>query len=458
MRMRIFVRGLKRLRAAALGAASAVILTATPASGMDLKEALSTAVNDNPDIGEAIESRRATFLELEQARGLYLPQVDLEANIGPEMRDNRTTRAAGTDNDWFNRRDLSLTLQQLIWDGGGTDAEYERQAARVDAASYRVMERTEFVGLDVTESYLNVLRQLELAQIAQENVRFHERMAGDIGRQVRGGVGRASDDQQARERLEAARVTSVEIARSLDESRNRFRRLVGVLPDELVVPGTVTEFMPETLDGAIVMAREGNPSIKSARADLDTARAEYDAADARFYPRLSFEMTGRAGEDLDGDGSGRDNDVRALLVLRYNIFRGGIDSANLQEQVHRQGEAAHRLSGSEREVEELARNAWDGLERARERRALLEKQVEVSSKVLSSYRAEFTAGNRSLLDILDAQNSLVGAQVDLSTARYAELFAEYRMLAVAGRLMSTVGVSQPAETTPFRPATAGSAE
>lgn len=430
-------------------AAASLCVLCSPAHGMDLPEALSIAVKDNPDIGEAIANRRATEQELEQARGLYLPSVDFEASIGPELRDSRVTRLAGTDGDWFTRRDASLSLRQLLYDGGGTDAEYDRQASRLDAASFRVMERTELIGLDVTEAYLDVLRQLELVQIAAENVRYHDRLSGNLRGRSEGGVGRLADRQQSEERLEAARVTAVEIARSLDEARNRFRRLLGVLPEELVVPSPVSASLPGSLDEALSIARESSPTLRLARSDVDTARAEYDAADSRFYPTLNVEVTGRTGEDLEGDNTGTDSDVRALLVLRYNIFRGGIDTANLREQVHRQSESQQRLAGREREVEELMRNAWDSLDRARERRALLERQVSVSKDVVTTYGEEFRVGRRALLDSLDAQNALVGAQVDYATARYAEMLAEYRVLAIAGRLLDTVGVDRPAEAASF---------
>lgn len=432
-----------------LALTASLLCTSSPLFAMDLKDAVELAVTSNPEIGEAIENRRATFQELEQARGLYLPQVDVEASIGPERRDSRITRLAGTDDDWFTRREIALTLQQLVFDGWGTDAQIAREAARVDAASFRVLERSEFIGLDVVEAYLDILRQQELQTIAADNTAFHDRTMRSIRGLVSGGVSRVADQQQAGERLEASRVTEVQIATTLDEAINRFKRLVGTGPDNLQLPGPIQADLPRTLEDGMVMARHGNPTLKLSRADVDTATEGVNEAESLFYPKATVEVQGRTGEDLNGE-EGRDADLQALFVLRYNLYRGGIDTANLKEQAHRKSQAQATLARRDREVEELLANSWSALNRVRQRRAILEKQTESSRSVLGSYQSEFRVGNRALLDILDAQNESIGAEIDLATARYAERFAEYRILAVCGMLLPTLGVTPPEEATPHR--------
>ncbi len=116
---------------------------------MPLTEAVSTAVQSNPEIGEAVANREATEFELRQGRGLYLPKLDAEGSIGGEILNNSNTRSDDSVDDVWNPRQGSLVARQLLFDGFATDAEVERQAARVDAASFRVYERSEFIGLSV---------------------------------------------------------------------------------------------------------------------------------------------------------------------------------------------------------------------------------------------------------------------------------------------------------------------
>ncbi|NWH09669.1 MAG: TolC family protein, partial [Alphaproteobacteria bacterium] len=208
-------------------AALALMPGFSPAFATDLTEAVSTAITENPTIGQAVENRRATREELNQARGFYLPRIDLDASVGTVMRDNDTTRFYGRDDEWSESHQIGITAQQLLFDGFATDSEVERQTARTDAAAFRVLERTELIGLDVAEAYLDVLRNLEVTGIAAKNIAFQEDTIGTIKRLVQGGVSPRADLQQGQERLESARVLAVDVNRSLEQARNKYRTLVG---------------------------------------------------------------------------------------------------------------------------------------------------------------------------------------------------------------------------------------
>jgi adhesin HecA-like repeat protein len=142
--------------AAVLALAASV---ATPqASAMSLEEAMAIAVESNPEIGQAIENREAVEFELRQARGLYLPSIDLEASAGTRRLDNQSRRALGLQNDTLNSAQVGLTVTQTIFDSGARRAEVNAQAARVDSASFRVLERSELIGLAVVQDYLEYKR------------------------------------------------------------------------------------------------------------------------------------------------------------------------------------------------------------------------------------------------------------------------------------------------------------
>ena len=129
------------VRRSLLGAASAfalILATGTSAWALSMLDAVRIAVESNPEIGEAIANREAIEFELRQGRGLYLPRIDLDGSLGAEVRDSATTRANGDDDHAFFRKEGSVTVRQLLFDGFGTQAEIERQASRVDGASLLV--------------------------------------------------------------------------------------------------------------------------------------------------------------------------------------------------------------------------------------------------------------------------------------------------------------------------------
>ncbi|MGP1397873.1 MAG: TolC family outer membrane protein [Inquilinaceae bacterium] len=441
-----FPGSLTRLgRVGLLGLATGLMASTalSTAHAVTLEEAVAYTIYTNPEISEARNNRKAIDYELEQARGLYLPQLDVEASAGVARVGNTTTRANNTESDTFYPRQLSLILQQMIFDGFATDAEVERQAARVDAAAYRVFERAEFVGLDAVEAYLDVLRTQELIDLARANVDIHRQTLADVDQRQQAGRGSIADVQQARERLTATETTLVDIELQFEEARITYERIIGLPPGDLERPASPpSEALPESVEAAVEMALESNPTIQLAAADIDTAYADFKAAESNFYPTLDLEGRATAGEELDGV---EDDEYSAelLLVLRYNLFRGGIDSANRQEQIARVNEARDRLLTIERETRELVRQSWVSLQRAQRTRDLLREQVVFSEEVRGSYDQQFSIGQRTLLDLLDAENELFNARVDLVTTGYAEQFAAYRVLASMGELLATLDVDRP---------------
>ena len=114
------------------------ILSCGNAHALTLKEAMAVAVESNPEIGQAIQNREAIEFELRQAKGLYLPSVDLEASAGARRLDNPDRRALSIDNDTLYPAETDLTVTQTLYDSGARRAELNRQASRVDGASFRV--------------------------------------------------------------------------------------------------------------------------------------------------------------------------------------------------------------------------------------------------------------------------------------------------------------------------------
>ena len=413
------------------------------AYAMDLQTAVEIALQSNPEIAEAAANRRAIDFEYEQARRLNNPSLILEGRAGPEWVDSRTTRLLGNDDDVLFGRQASATFQQNLLSFGRNGAERDRQASRVDSAAYRVRERSELVSLDVVQAYLDIMRLREIVDLADQNVAFHEGKVSEISRGVSGGIKSEADAQQARERLSAAKISRSETEEALDIAGSDFRRVVGRDVGQTQMPNTISAKVPRTLAEAIGQARKNNPTLRIANTDLDTARAEYRKAKADLKPELLFEVVGRAGDDIGGFRDNA-NDVRGQMRLRYE-FRGGIKSSVVQEQINRVDESRARIMTLERNVESLVREAWSTRKRTSRRVEDLKAQVAEGTNLLDSYSREFDIGRRTLLDILDAESSLFQAQTSLATAQFADIFAQYRLLAATGSLLDAFGVKAPRE-------------
>ena len=418
---------------------------ATQAGAMSLQDAVRIAVDSNPEIGQAIEDRAATGFELQQALGLYSPRVDLEASTGGELLSNPSRRAAGIDQNLLLPSEVGVTVSYDLFDSGFRDSEKNRQAARVDGAALRVLERSEFVGLEIAQQYFEVLLQARIRDIARQNVAFHE----DTLAKVRDLVGKTATDadvQQAEERLAAANARVSEAQEALDAAKSSYQTLVGLPFDKGATPPRIGHALPGTLDEAIGIARSNNPKLRIASADIDAASALVDQSKSGLGPKLSFEGGSSIGNDIGGT-EGVTADLNGKLVFKMNLWDGGIKRAEVQENVHRETQSMLAQQQTLREVEEDVRTSWDRIHSQGTLAGRYRAQLSASNDLVSSYSDQFTLGSRSLLDVLDAQNSKFGVQILAETADFGVRFSEYRLMAATGQLLSFLGVSAPADAT-----------
>ncbi len=409
------------------------------AHALSLRDAVSIALDSNPEIGQAIENREAIEFELRQARGLYLPRLDLEGSIGPRRLNSPGRRLARLSDNTLETKEYGATLTWSIFDGFEREAEIERQASRVDGASLRVFERSEFIALAIAKEYFELLLQREIIAIANDNLEFHE----GIMRRIKEGLGTTyttADDAQARERLQGAEARVTEAQEAFDQARIRFFKFVAKQPSQLQPYRDLSGQIPRSLGTALKLARENNPQVRFAEADIDAAAALVKKARARYYPEISLEGRALAGDDLDGI-EGYRSDVQGRVVARWNIYNGGIDVANEQEQIRRLSEERMRLHQILRETEENVKAAWNTKRRQAELGATLNEQADSGKDVVDAYDEQWLAGRRTLLDLLSAQNTFFNTSVLARTSEYSEAFASYRILASVGGLTRALHVS-----------------
>jgi len=407
------------------------------ADAMSLQQAVEKTMKTNPQIMQAAQDREAVEFELRQARGLYLPSIDLESGAGRRRLASPTSGGLLSNHDWLSPTDVSLTITQTLFDGGSRAAQVAKQAARVDGASFRVSERSEALALEVTQDYLEYMLQAQIVAAANQNLAFHNQMVGAINEGIKGGALTDADRLQGRERQQAAQARLREATEELEATKIRFLKAVGEPIVSPQAPPSVARAIPKTLDDALFIAQKNSPRVYSAKADINAADADVRGARANYLPKIDLQGTARVGDDVDGN-VGNTNDAQVGVVARWNLYRGGIDVAREQEQIRRAEEQRYALSQVHREVEESVRSAWNERASRGELAGILTQQSATNAQLVTSYREQFKVGQRSLLDVLDAQNTRFNTDVLAKTARVASVFAEYKILAASGSLLQTL--------------------
>lgn len=430
------------LRRGCMAAAAALLVTAAgTASAETLEGAVDAAVQTNPEISEVSADRRAVDQEKRQARGLFYPSVDAAASGGFERTKSPST--GGWSSEWPYL--ASLTLTQMLYDGGAARSELERQSSRVSSAAARVLEASEVVGLQAVEAYLDVQRQRELEKLAQELVTIHERTLRQMEQRAQSGRGRAADVQQAGARLGLARATLASTRGSLADATANYIRVVGDTPDDLEAAPRPDYPMPTNISQALADGVDRNPTLKISAADVEVAEAESRAADAPFRPEVDLQLSATKARNQDGI-RGDNDQVSALLVASWNLYRGGIDQAAKQESLERVSEARAVLAKNQRRVQEDIRLAWNAVDTARARLASERERAARQLEVRDAYQRQFDIAARTLLDVLDAENELFNARSNVVTLEFTELFGMYRVLASMGKLLETLAVDPPGES------------
>ncbi|MCM2319900.1 MAG: TolC family outer membrane protein [Pseudomonas sp.] len=418
------------------------------AHGQTLSEAMQSALEVHPEIQAGIHARLSVEEQMKAAKGGYLPQVDLLAGYGRENTDSPGTRGNTHDTETLTRGESSLRLQQMLFDGFATSGEVGRQRATVNARAYELLGSSEQTALRVAEVYLDVLRREALMRLAEDNLRSHERIYDQIRLRSERGVGRMADLDQAEARLAQARNNLLTEQVNLSDAQVNYFSVVGRNPADLNQPPTLSGQLPTSLQDAREELLSNNPLLSSAQSDVQAAEHQYAVAKSTFYPRFDAELSRSADNNIDGS-TGHQNEWRAMLNMRYNLFAGGSNKADLQSKAYQINQSMDIRNNALRVLNEDLGLAWNALDNARQQLPIAQQYVDYSTRVRTSYQKQFILGDRTLLDLLDSENELFSASRRLEDVRYAELFTQYRIKAITGTLLKSQGVVAPIAATPL---------
>ncbi|MGB5260317.1 MAG: TolC family outer membrane protein [Gammaproteobacteria bacterium] len=417
------------------------ILVSANSHAVSLQDVVRESVKSNPDVLIAGSERDSVEQQMEQARGSFFPQADITVGSGWETSDNPTTRAAGDGSRKHNRDEAEITVRQLLYDGNGTLSEFRRQRARVNSRAYDTFSTAEVTALKAVETYLDVVNERKLVQLAANNLESHQKTYDRIVKRGQRGVGSKADVQQSLGRLALARTNLMAQENQRKDAMASFLSVVGYEPADLDEPESRNHLLPATLDEALEMSLDNHPRLKSAGADVEAANQQYAAARALFAPRVHLELRGSDNDNLDGI-PGSNNDAEVMLRGRYS-FTGGKDVARRQETVYELDQARETRDRTRRQVIESVRLSWNAYETARSQLEYFRIHVDASSKALEAYRKQFNIGQRSLIDLLDQENEVFQANINYANGLNDLMFAEYRILAGTGRLLWAMEIPLP---------------
>jgi adhesin transport system outer membrane protein len=427
----------------------------TAAMADSLKDAIESAMKLNPDVRFAATHRWTVEEQLKQQKAGYLPTLDLAAGEGLQNSNNPSTASLYSgDQAKLTRSESSLTLDQNLFAGFATKNEVHRLKESVKAAAYKAGGTAEDIALSATEQYLEVLRRQKLVGLAKDNLAIHKNLREMISQRAGAGISRTADLDQADGRLALASAGLIAERGNLIDAESSYQLVVGEAPQHLAQPiSPPNAAIPATEAAAVQLAMAGHPTLQSANADIEAARAQHDTSKSNNYPHLDLVLSASRNRNLGGQ-PGVVNDDTAMVRGTWNLFKGGQDSARQRETAYQVQEAIDTRNRTLWQVQQAARLSWNAWQISGQRLHDLQKHRDLAKRAVAAYRDQFKLGQRTLLDLLNSENEYYQASVDYLTAQYTELYARYRVLNSMGKLMDSVGVARPAEASLKMPETA----
>jgi len=402
-----------------------------------LQDAVYYMLQTNPEIRAQSFNRLARNDEVTQARAGYWPTVDISYSAGYLNEDQPID-----DTTWPNSTILSL--RQNVFQGFATKYEVERQKARVNSQAYLLQGTSENIALETSKVYLNVLRQLEILDLAKENVTIHQRIYDQIKLRSESGLDRKADLDQVLARLALAESQVVVTQANVADAKTDYQFTVGRMPENLIKPYSVDPSMPGSLDEVVQRALANYPILKSAEADVHAREAQYVVAKSNYYPKLDLAVDKKWEEDVEDPGN--EEELSATAVVRFNIFNGWRDKARIAETRKLICEAREIRNNTHRQIVESIRLSWVAYQSTLSQITFLENYVKSTSITAEAFSKQWNIGRRTMFDVLDIEAELINAKIDLVNAKYDKAYAQYRVLGGIGRLVHTLGLPWPVES------------
>lgn len=410
--------------------------------GNSMRDALATGIKTNPEYKGIKASLRATDEELTQGHALFRPSLDMSSDMGFEHTNDSGTRARDNEDEELFRTQTSLTLTQMLFDGYGSKYEVERQKARVTSSKHRVKETQELVGISIVEAYLNVLRQRYLLSISEENVNDHKDILAQIKSGVQAGRSTRADLDQARARIAAAEATYANVLESLEIAESEYYREVGAQPGALIMPSIPYSSLRPTVKDEVTYTLANSPTLNVFESDVEVAYAEAMGTRSTYYPQVDLQLSANYADHVAGVET-YDKSANALVVMNWNLYRGGGDIAREREFRYRHEQSKASYAEAARNLEDEVRRTWSAMISAGTRAKKFSDQVTANADVVKAYKDQFTLSRRTLLDVLDAQNELYVSKTNKINAEFVQMFSVYRLLGLRGELLSAFGIAEP---------------
>jgi outer membrane protein len=430
------------------GASAAVLLMAytglTPALADTIDAALVRAYQNNPQLNAQRAAVRSTDENVPQALSGYRPRVAVTASAGYQYTDVLTT-AGGTGTTLVKTivhganapRSVGVTASQTIFNGQQTANRTRAAESQVSGAreALRVLEQS--VLLAGATIYMDFLRDSAIVEVQRSNTRVLEQTLKQTRDRFNVGEVTRTDVAQSEAQLAAGKTQQLTAESNLTTTRSNFRRIIGNEPENLAPGSPVDRFLPGTLPSAVDLGLIENPNVTAAMFGIDVNYLQVKINEGALLPVVTLQ--GSVQQSYEQTQTiFRSFGASVIGQLSIPVYQGGAEYALIRQSKETLAQQRLNLETTRDQTRASVVQAWGQLLAGKAQVASAQSQVTASEIALNGVREEAKAGQRTTLDVLNAQQALVNARVALVTAQHDRVVASYAVLNAVGRLSPLV--------------------
>lgn len=409
-----------------------------------LEEVLATAYENNPQIVAQRALLRSTDENIAIAKSGWRPTVTVNNQIGAG-----TTERQGVKGDPRGTvpRSSSLDVSQPLYRGGRTEAGVRRSRNQIQAERARLFAIEQAVFLDASTSYFNLVRDEATLALRINNVAVLTRQLESTRDQFRVGVVTRTDVSQAEAALAGANADRSVAEGNLTSSRATFQRIVGIVPDRLTRPQAPAELPGQNAEAAS-LAATSNPLVIAAKFDNESSKETIEEIRGELLPTVSLtgQIAYRAGQTVTTQNS--QNSAQAIVAMSVPLYESGSVYARMRQARQIESQRAAQYELARRQAVETSATSFESLQSTRARIVALQAQIKANEIALEGVRQEASVGSRTVLDVLNAEQTLLNSQVSLVQSQRDELTFSYQLLSAIGRLTAQ-GMALPVQLYDF---------
>jgi outer membrane protein len=415
-----------------------------PALADTIEAALVRAYQNNPQLNAQRAFVRATDEGVPQALSGYRPKVAVTASAGYQYTDVHST-SGGTPDAIVRTnihganapRSVGATITQNIFNGQQTANKTRAAESQVSASreGLRVLEQT--VLLQGATIYMDYLRDAAIVEVQKSNVRVLEQTLKQTQDRFNVGEVTRTDVAQSEAQLAAGRTQLLQADSTLTTTRSNFRRIIGNEPVALAPGSPVDRFLPATLPAAVELGLIQNPNVTSAMFGIDVSYLQVKVNEGALLPTVNLQASVQQAYEQQMTIYSSFG-ASAVAQLNVPIYNGGAEYSLIRQSKETLAQQRLVLEQQRDQTRANVVTAWGQLVAGKAQVQSAQAQVTASEIALNGVREEAKAGQRTTLDVLNAQQALVNARVNLVTAQHDRVVASYSVLNSVGRLSPIV--------------------